>query len=76
MVAAALVDILAEIDRLLEPARFQDYCANGLQVPGPTEVGTLATGVSAQAELFELAAERGAELLVVHHGLFWGSGPR
>ena len=36
---------------------------------------TLATGVSAHAELFELAAAEHAELLIVHHGLFWGAGP-
>ena len=70
-----LTDVLQEIDRLLEPARFQDYGPNGLQVPGPTEIATIATGVSAHAELFELAAAERAELLVVHHGLFWGSGP-
>jgi dinuclear metal center YbgI/SA1388 family protein len=73
-VPARLLDILEEIDELLQPARFQDYCPNGLQVPGPLEVSTLATGVSAHAELFELAAAEGAELLVVHHGLFWGGG--
>lgn len=70
----AVSEILAEADRLLVPERFEDYCPNGLQVPGPVDVQTIATGVSAQAELFEMAAERGAQLLVVHHGLFWGSG--
>jgi dinuclear metal center YbgI/SA1388 family protein len=35
----------------------------------------VATGVSAHAELFELAAAERASLLVVHHGLFWGAGP-
>ena len=70
-----LADILAEIDQLLEPTRFKDYGPNGLQVPGPAEVSTVATGVSAHAELFELAAGERAQLLVVHHGLFWGSGP-
>lgn len=74
-VPASASDILTELDRLLEPARFEDYCPNGLQVPGPARVETLATGVSAQAELFELAAAEQAELLIVHHGLFWGSGP-
>ena len=69
-----LLDVLQEIDRLLEPARFQDYCPNGLQVPGATDVTTVATGVSAHAELFELAAAERAELLIVHHGLFWGAG--
>jgi dinuclear metal center YbgI/SA1388 family protein len=69
-------ELLAELDRLLEPDRFEDYCVNGLQVPGPEQVATVATGVSAHAELFELAAAERAELLVVHHGLFWDPGVR
>jgi dinuclear metal center YbgI/SA1388 family protein len=68
-------EILTELDRLLEPARFDDYCPNGLQVPGPAKVTTIATGVSAHAELFELAATERAELLIVHHGIFWGPSP-
>jgi len=69
-------DILAAADQLLEPARFDDYCVNGLQVSGPEHVHTIATGVSAHAELFRLAAQADAQLLLVHHGLFWGSGVR
>jgi dinuclear metal center YbgI/SA1388 family protein len=65
-------EILAHLDELLAPGRFEDYCPNGLQVPGPAEISTLATGVSASAELFELAASEHADLLIVHHGLFWG----
>jgi dinuclear metal center YbgI/SA1388 family protein len=68
-------DILAELDRLLDPARFEDYGPNGLQVPGAEQVETIATGVSASLELFEQAADEQAQLLVVHHGLFWGQGP-
>jgi dinuclear metal center YbgI/SA1388 family protein len=74
-VPAPLLDILEEIDELLQPAQFEDSCPNGLQVPGPVEVSTLASGVSAHAELFELAAAERAQLLLVHHGLFWGVGP-
>src|SRR5208283_2092478 len=48
--------------------------AIGLLVPGPAEVACIATGVSAHAELFELAAGEQADLLLVHHGLFWGAG--
>jgi dinuclear metal center YbgI/SA1388 family protein len=70
-----LQDAIAELDRMLEPGRFKDYCPNGLQVPGRAEVAKLATGVSASAELFERAAAEHADLLVVHHGLFWGSAP-
>jgi dinuclear metal center YbgI/SA1388 family protein len=74
--SAAISDVLAEVDRLLEPERFQDYCANGLQVPGGDRVSSIATGVSANAELFELAGAAEVELLLVHHGLFWGDGVR
>ena len=69
-----IADILAHLDELLEPGRFEDYCPNGMQVPGPAEIFTVATGVSAGAELFELAAGERADLLIVHHGLFWGKG--
>jgi dinuclear metal center YbgI/SA1388 family protein len=73
-VPAATTDLLAELDRLLEPTRFSDYSVNGLQVPGPDQVDTIATGVSASAQLFELAAAERAGLLLVHHGLFWTPG--
>jgi len=66
--------ILAEADRILDTTRFEDYAPNGLQVPGPAEVRTLATAVSATAEVFERAAVEQANLLLVHHGLFWGTG--
>jgi dinuclear metal center YbgI/SA1388 family protein len=69
-----VIEILDELERVLQPARFEDYCPNGLQVPGAANVTTIATGVSAHAQLFELAAVEAAELLIVHHGLFWGSG--
>jgi dinuclear metal center YbgI/SA1388 family protein len=74
--ATPLSEILDEINALLEPGRFEDYCVNGLQVPGAEEVATIATAVSASAETFALAADAGADLLVVHHGLFWGDGVR
>jgi dinuclear metal center YbgI/SA1388 family protein len=70
-----LKDAIAELNQLLEPARFKDYCPNGLQVPGKAEIKKVATGVSASAELFERATAAQADLLVVHHGLFWGSAP-
>ncbi|HEY5195076.1 MAG TPA: Nif3-like dinuclear metal center hexameric protein [Solirubrobacteraceae bacterium] len=70
-----LTDVIAELDKLLQPGRFKDYCPNGLQVPGGAKVAKVATGVSASAELFERAIAEHADLLVVHHGLFWGSGP-
>ena len=70
----ALPDILRHLDDLLSPSRFADYGPNGLQVPGPTEIDHVVCGVSANAALFERAAELEADLVLVHHGLFWG-GP-
>lgn len=74
--SAPISDILATADELLQPARFEDYCVNGLQVPGPLAVESIVSGVSASAELFGLAAQAGADLVLVHHGMFWGSGIR
>jgi dinuclear metal center YbgI/SA1388 family protein len=73
---AQLADILGDIDALLEPGRFRDYGPNGLQVPGPDEIGVVVTGVSAQAELFERAARMGADLVLTHHGILWDRAPR
>lgn len=73
--APALTDLIAELDRLLEPERFEDYGPNGLQVPGRGEVEAVITGVSAHLELFEHARDAHADLVLVHHGIFWGSAP-
>ena len=72
----ALTDILAELDRLLEPGRFEDYCPNGLQVPGREEVATSQPACARSLELFERAAAERADLVLVHHGAFWDAEPR
>ena len=68
--------LIAEADSLLTPQSFADYGPNGLQVPHSQPVDTIVTSVSASVELFERAAEHDADLVLVHHGLFWGTtGP-
>ena len=67
--------MLRYLDELLTPAAFSDYGPNGLQVPGPDEIETVVTGVSASAELFRRAAELDADLVLVHHGIFWSGAP-
>ena len=67
----------AFLDALLTPARFEDYCPNGLQVEGKEEVHHLVTGVTASQALLQAARERGADAILVHHGYFWrGEDPR
>jgi dinuclear metal center YbgI/SA1388 family protein len=59
------------LDALLEPARFADYCPNGMQVEGKARIARLATGVTASVALIEAAIDWGADAILVHHGLFW-----
>src|SRR5438128_9647253 len=68
--------MVAFMNGLLEADSYPDMLPVGLQVPGRHEVSRVATGVSASLELFERAAATGTEMLLVHHGLFFGSGPR
>jgi dinuclear metal center YbgI/SA1388 family protein len=70
-----LVSAIESLDRLLDAPAFSDYGPNGLQVPGPDQIDLVATGVSASADLFERAAAEGAQLVLVHHGLFWDGMP-
>jgi len=73
---ALIGDLVGQLDELLRPGEFSDYGPNGLQVPGREEVATVVSGVSASAELFVRAREAGADLVLVHHGLFWAGPPR
>lgn len=73
---ASLTELIAHIDDLLAPAMFEDYAPNGLQVPGKPDVATVVSGVSANLDLFELAIAQDADLVLVHHGLFWNNAPR
>src|SRR3954453_12591137 len=72
---AQIKDIIDTLDDLLSPATFDDLGPNGLQVPGADEVTKVVTGVSARRELSERAVEVGAQLVLVHHGLFWKFHP-
>ena len=69
-------EIVAFANEYLDLAAYPDYGPMGLQVVGAPEVTTIACGVSASRELFERAAATGAQLLLVHHGLFWDRDPR
>ena len=61
---------------LLEINGVQDYCPNGLQVEGKSEVKRLVAGVTACQSLIDAAVEKKADVLLVHHGFFWkGESP-
>ncbi len=67
--------IVSECDRLLRPDQFQDWdgAHNGLQVENRGGVTRIAAAVDATRVTVRLAIETGADLLLVHHGLFWSA---
>jgi dinuclear metal center YbgI/SA1388 family protein len=69
-------EIIAFADELLDIGSFRDYGPMGMQVVGAGEVTNVVCAVSSSRELFERAAVAGAELVLVHHGLFWDNEPR
>jgi dinuclear metal center YbgI/SA1388 family protein len=64
-------DLVNYLDGLLEPAKFRDYCPNGLQVEGREVVRRIVAGVSASQALLDAAVARDADAALVHHGYFW-----
>src|SRR5262249_12559606 len=46
---------------------------NGLQVEGRAEVRKIAVAVDACLATIERAVAEGADMMLVHHGLFWGA---
>ena len=68
-------EIVAFANALLEVEKWQEFAPPGLQVVGAEDVTRIACGVSASLELLKRAAASGAELVLVHHGLFWRNEP-
>src|SRR6516165_9622817 len=74
MARASLSEIVQYCDLLLRTNQTQDFdgAANGLQVENGGTVRRIAAAVDATLATVKLAAAAGVDLLVVHHGLFWG----
>jgi dinuclear metal center YbgI/SA1388 family protein len=64
-------ELEAFLKNLLKPELFDDYCPNGQQIEGRSEIKKILFAVSATRESAEYAAQTNACALVVHHGLFW-----
>lgn len=68
-----LESLLQYMDAYLGIPDHPDYptALNGLQVAGADDVHRVAAAVDASEASIQAAAEVGADLLLVHHGLFW-----
>lgn len=65
--------IVSYSDKLLKTRGFTDWpgAVNGLQAGNNGHVSTIAAAVDASLATVRLALEQRADLLIVHHGLFW-----
>lgn len=69
---------VAYLDALLQPNTVPDYdqALNGLQLENKGTVSRVATAVDFCRSSVEQAVAAGADLLIVHHGMFWGEPRR
>jgi dinuclear metal center YbgI/SA1388 family protein len=79
---AELTAVTAYLDQMLDIPAFPDYSGafNGLQLENSGRVTKVGAAVDSGLRVIEMAIGEGVDLLLVHHGLFWGgyapiSGP-
>ena len=66
-------EIVSFLDEYLNIKAFPDKSKNGLQVEGKSEVNTIAFAVDTTLRTIERAARSKADMMIVHHGIVWGS---
>lgn len=69
-----LAELVKYLDELLEIELWDtaDSSLNGLQIEGADKISSVALAVDGCEQTFEMCRETGAQMLIVHHGLFWG----
>jgi len=70
----SLARIAHDLDSLLHTAEIPDYpqAINGIQVESDAPIVKVAAAVDLRERTIRGALDAGANLLLVHHGLFWG----
>lgn len=73
MTATTIADIGRYLDELLRVEEIPDFAGalNGVQVETESPIVRVAAAVDARERTIRAAANAGANLLLVHHGLFW-----
>ncbi|MDJ0836445.1 MAG: Nif3-like dinuclear metal center hexameric protein [Acidobacteriota bacterium] len=64
--------LVSKLNDYLAVGDFDEGAINGLQVAGPKKVRRVAFAVDGVLETFQKAAELNADMLIVHHGIYWG----
>lgn len=65
-------DLVHYLDEYLDIDATEDYGPQGLQVEGRRQVNRIVGLVDAQMPCVEAALQNGADMMLVHHGIFWG----
>jgi dinuclear metal center YbgI/SA1388 family protein len=65
--------LVAELDDYLRVRDISDSSPNGLQVQGAATIDKVAFAVDASKQTIASALRSNAQMLIVHHGLWWGS---
>lgn len=68
-------EILQWCDETLQLHLYKDYAPNGLQVEGADNIKKIVTSVTASQAAIDFAVAQQADMLLVHHGMFWKSEP-
>ena len=69
-------DLVAYMDEFLKIGETRDYGPQGLQIEGTDDVQRIVATVDSGPPCIQGAVDHGADLLLVHHGLFWGQERR
>ncbi len=69
-------DLVRYLDDYLKIAEIRDYGPQGLQIEGKEEVTKIVGMVDAHQPCVDAALAAGADLLLVHHGIFWGDAKK
>jgi dinuclear metal center YbgI/SA1388 family protein len=65
-------ELVKWLDGYLRTDTFRDKSLNGLQIEGREDVSRVVVAVDSSLRTIEEAADSGADMLITHHGLFWG----
>lgn len=71
-----LEDLIDYLNEELQVELIEDFCPNGMQIQGSFEpIEKIVTAVSSSLKTIESAIQEQAQVLIVHHGLFWNKDP-
>ncbi|MDD3627723.1 MAG: Nif3-like dinuclear metal center hexameric protein, partial [bacterium] len=67
-----LFKLTGYLDKYLRISEISDSSQNGLQVEKQGSVKSIGLAVDASESTFKLALQKNVDMIIVHHGLFWG----